>query len=89
MTLGKPSEAVLGRKNYLFLGSVKGGGERAQVFYSLTQSCKRLGLDPFAYLSDVIARVAAHPQARIDELTPFGWITKRSGAENSLGASAS
>lgn len=73
--------AVLGRKNFLFLGSLEAGGERAKVFYSLAQSCKRLGTDPFAYLADVIERIAAHPASRIDELTPAGWkaMSERSG----------
>ena len=64
---------ALGRRNFLFLGSAKGGGERAEVFYSLIQSARRLGLDPFAYLSDVIERISTHPQSRIRELTPRGW----------------
>ena len=73
--------AVLGRKNYLFLGSLEGGGERAKVFYTLVQSAKRLGLDPFAYLSDVIERIASHPASRIDELTPRGWRLARQSTE--------
>ncbi len=64
---------VLGRKNFLFCGSVEGGGERAEVFFSLVQSCRRLGTDPFAYLKDVISRISTHPAARIRELTPRGW----------------
>ena len=64
---------ALGRKNFLFLGSAQGGGERAEVFYSLIQSCRRLGFDPFAYLSDVIERISTHPASRVEELTPRGW----------------
>lgn len=77
--------AVLGRKNYLFLGSLEGGGERAKVFYSLVQSCKRLGVDPFTYLADVLERIGSHPAALIDELTPRGWKERRQRAENDLG----
>ena len=50
--------AVLGRKNWLFLGSAEGGGFRASVLYSLVASCKRLGVEPFAYLRDVLDRVS-------------------------------
>ena len=75
--------AALGRKNYLFLGSAKAGGERASVFYSLTQSAKRLGLDPFEYLRDVIDRIASTLPERIDELTPQGWKEARQRAEKS------
>jgi transposase len=65
--------AVLGRKNWLFLGSAEGGGFRASVLYSLVASCKRLGVEPFAYLRDVLDRVSSHPSSRIWELTPRGW----------------
>jgi len=72
---------VLGRKNFMFLGSPAGGGERAEVFFSLVQSCRRLGVDPFRYLSDVIERISTHPAARTWELTPRGWKEVRERAE--------
>lgn len=65
-------QVVLGRKNYLFFGS-DAGGRRAAILYSLIGTCKRIGIDPFAYLRDVIARVSTHPARRISELTPRGW----------------
>lgn len=68
---------VIGRKNYLFLGSLEGGGERASVFYSLIQTCRRLGIEPFEYLVDVIERVSTHPASRVLELTPRGWKEAR------------
>ena len=64
---------VLGRKNWLHLGSADGGGLRASVLYSLISSCKRLGVEPFAYLRDVLDRVSTHPASRVWELTPRGW----------------
>ncbi len=64
---------VLSRKNSLFLGSETGGGKRAEVFFSLVQSARRLAIDPFAYLADVIERVSTHPASRVWELTPRGW----------------
>jgi len=60
------------RKNWLFAGS-PAGGERAAVLYSLVESCRRVQVEPFAYLRDVISRVATHPMSRIGELTPRGW----------------
>ena len=42
--------------NSLFLKSEHGGGKRAEVFFSLVQSARRLGIDPFTYLTDVIER---------------------------------
>ena len=74
--------AVIGRKNYLFLGNVKAGGQRASVFYSLCQSAKRLDLNPFEYLRDVIERAITTPAHRISELTPANWKRARETAEN-------
>ncbi len=64
--------AALGRKNYLFMGSDE-GGRRAAILYSFVASCKRHKIDPFAYLRDVIDRVATHKQKDIAELLPFNW----------------
>jgi transposase len=62
---------ALGRKNYLFAGS-NAGGERAAAMYSLIGSARLNGIDPEAYLSNVLARIADHPIKRIEELLP--WI---------------
>jgi transposase len=61
---------ALGRSNYLFMGS-DSGGERAAAIYSLVETAKLNGLDPQAYLRDVLARIAEHPINRIDELLPW------------------
>jgi transposase len=63
---------VLGRKNYLFAGS-DAGGRRAAIMYTIIETAKMTGLDPEAYLADVIARIADHPANRIDELLPWNW----------------
>jgi transposase len=63
---------AVGRKNWLFAGS-DNGGRTAAILYSLVESAKRHGLDPFAYLRDVIARISDHPAARVDELLPDRW----------------
>jgi transposase len=63
---------ALGRKNYLFAGS-DAGGERAAAIYSLIGSAKLNGLDPEAYLRNVLSRIADHSINRIDELLPWNF----------------
>jgi transposase len=62
----------LGAKNWLFVGSEL-AGQRAAVVMSLVQSAKLSGLEPWAYLRDVLARIHTHPNHRIDELLPHRW----------------
>ena len=68
---------ALGRKNYLFCGS-DSGGERAAAIYSLIGTAKLNGLDPEAYLRDVLKRIADHPVNRIAELLPSNLTADRS-----------
>lgn len=63
---------AVGRKNWLFAGSLE-GARRAALLYSLVQSCKLVDVAPFDYLKDVLLRLATHPHRRIGELTPKGW----------------
>jgi len=67
-------QQVLGRVNWLFVGSDR-GGETAAVLYTLVATCKRLRIDPFSYLRDVFTRL---PQISTDEplqeLLPDRWI---------------
>lgn len=61
---------ALGRKNYLHMGSDK-GGERAAAIYTLIGTCKLNGINPEAYLCHVLARIADHPVNKIDKLLPW------------------
>jgi hypothetical protein len=64
---------VLSRKNFLFAGA-DSGGERAAVLYTLLETAKLNGLDPEAYLRDVLSRIAEHPINCIDELLPWNLV---------------
>lgn len=66
---------ALGRKSYLFAGS-DSGGDRAASIYSLIGTAKLNGLDPEAYLRDVLTRIADHPINRIDELLPWSYTAQ-------------
>jgi len=61
---------ALGRKNWLFAGS-DSGGERAALFYTLIRTATLNGLEPEAYLRQVIARLGAHPVNRLQQLLPW------------------
>jgi transposase len=65
---------ALGRKSWLFCGSDR-GGRRAAAMYSLIVTAKMNGVDPQAWLADVIARIATHPAHRLDELLPWNWTS--------------
>jgi hypothetical protein len=51
------------------------GGARAAAIYGLIETCKLNGVEPFAYLRDVLARIADHKINRIDELLPWNWAS--------------
>ena len=67
---------ALGRKSWLFCGSDR-GGQRAAAMYGLIVTCKMNGVDPHAWLADVLGRIATHPAHRIDELLPWSWKALR------------
>jgi transposase len=67
---------ALGRKNYLFAGSDK-GGERAAAFYSLIETAKLNGLNSELYLRDILAKIADHPVNRVAELLPWNWAAQK------------
>jgi hypothetical protein len=64
---------ALNRKNALFAGS-DGGGEHWVVVATLVETCKLNGVDPHAYLADVISRIVnGHPNSRLDDLLPWAY----------------
>jgi hypothetical protein len=68
---------AVGRRNFLFTGSER-GGQRLATAYTLVENCKLLGVDSFAYLVDVIRRrEAGLPLSRLSELTPARWAAEQ------------
>ena len=63
---------ALGRKNYLFMGS-EGAGKSAAIAYTLIETAKLNGIDPQAWLTNVLSRIADHKITRIDELLPWRY----------------
>ena len=63
---------ALGRKSWLFAGSDR-GGERAAVMYTLIQTARLNGVDPQAWLADVLARINDHNIQRLEQLLPWSW----------------
>ncbi len=70
---------ALGRKSWLFCGSDR-GGQRAAAMYSLVITCKMNGVDPQAWLADILSRIAGHPAHRLDELLPWNWRSQTQSA---------
>lgn len=67
---------AVGRRNWTFCGSDT-GGHRAAVMFTLIESARLSGVDPKAWLADVLARIADHSAQRLAELLPWNWIAAR------------
>jgi transposase len=67
---------AIGKKNWLFVGDA-GAGERSAIIYTIIESCRRRGLDPYAYLRDVLTRLPHMTNRQIPEVTPQAWSKTR------------
>ena len=63
---------AIGKKNWLFVGDAD-AGERSAIIYTIIESCRRRGLDPYAYLKDVLTRLPHMTNRQIPEVTPEAW----------------
>jgi transposase len=71
-TEGTIRSVAVGRNNWIFFGSDH-GGSTAAVLRSFVASCQRIRIDPFAWLKDILSRIACHPITRLAELLPHNW----------------
>jgi hypothetical protein len=76
---------AIGRRNWTFLGSDR-GGRTAAVLYSLIATCKHHDIDPFAYLQDVLRRLPAHPAGELAEFLPDVWFASHPSARRKTAA---
>ena len=63
---------ALGRKNFLHVGD-RIAGENLAGLYSLIATCEANGINPLAYLTDVLGKIGSHPNAKLDDLLPHKW----------------
>ena len=71
---------ALGKKNWLFLGDAD-AGQRSAILYTLIESCRCRGIDPYAYLRDVLTRLPSMTNWQVKDITPEAWAkTSRSSA---------
>jgi transposase len=66
---------AVGKKNYLFMGS-KGGGRAAATIYTLIETAKLNGIDPQAWLTFVLGKIADQKITRLDELLPWNYAAQ-------------
>jgi transposase len=68
---------ALGRKNWLFAGSAR-GGKACAIALTFLQSARAVGANPYDYLLDIYNRIMSHPVTRLHELLPAAWLKNRS-----------
>lgn len=64
--------SAVGKKNWLFIGHPEAGW-RSAVIYSVIVSCRRRGIEPWQYLSDVLQRLPAMKQSELASILPARW----------------
>lgn len=74
---------ALGRVNWMFAGNQE-GGRRAAILYSFVQSCKRNGIDPLRYFTDVLVRLPTRPQRDLASLLPRSWAVRSAATAEGL-----
>ena len=76
---------AIGKKNWLFIGGAE-AGQRSAILYTVVESCRRRGLDPLAYLRDVLSRLPSMTNWQVKEVTPEAWAKTASASSALLAA---
>lgn len=63
---------ALGKKNWLFIGEAN-AGERSAIVYTVIESCRRRGIEPYAYLREVLTRLPHLTNKQVPEIAPATW----------------
>lgn len=67
---------AVGKKNWLFVGAAE-AGKKAAILYTIVEACRRLGIDPQAYLHDILTRLPHTTNHTVSALTPENWAKAR------------
>ena len=74
---------ALGKKNWLFMGDADAGG-RGAILYTIRESCRRRGIDPYAYLKDVLTRLPKMTNHQVPAVIPSAWAKARLQAQRQV-----
>jgi len=78
---------AIGKKNFLFVGAAE-AGKKTAILYTIVESCRRQGIDPLAYLHDVLTRLPRYTNHTVHELTPENWAKARTSSQKQYAAAA-
>lgn len=78
---------AIGKKNWLFIGAAE-AGKKSAILYTILESCRRRGIDPLAYLRDVLTRLPRATNHTVQELTPENWARSRPASQKQYPAAA-
>ena len=78
---------AIGKKNFLFIGAAE-AGKKTAILYTIVESCRRRGIDPLAYLHDVLTRIPRYTNHTVHELTPENWAKARAASQKQYAAAA-
>jgi len=78
---------AIGKKNFLFFGSGE-AGDHSAILYTIVTTARCRGIDPEAYLADVIRRLPTTPATQMHTLTPAAWAAEQKAKSAAAPAAA-